>query len=50
MFKVLVQNKDFIIIRHYLRLLQTSCKMKFVSCMSDITRIWKHKMIIGMPI
>ena len=32
-------NKDFIIIHHYLRLLQTSCKMKFVSCMSE-TNFW----------
>ena len=40
MFKVSVQNKDFIIIHHYLRLLQTSCKMKFVSCMSD--KLLKH--------
>ena len=56
-----MQNTDFITIHHYLKLVETSCKMKEVSCMS--TKLLKHnfpfkqvslefgnKMIIGMPI
>ena len=51
-----MQNTDFVTIHHYLKLVETSCKMKEVSCMSakllkhDFPYIWKYKMIIGMPI
>ena len=62
MYKVSVQNTDFITIHRDLKLLQTLCKMKVVSCMS--AKLLKHnfrfkqvslgfgniKMIIGMPI
>ena len=34
MYKVSVQNTDFITIHRDLKLLQTLCKMKVVSCMS----------------